>query len=776
MLTMFELLSLEGFSSFIRYLRRDGVRQRFFGLNPRNFDYDHIGNAMLAMFEIVQFKGWIVVRDIILNRQGAWAAVFVHIYVFIGCMIGLTLFVGVVIANYSENRGTALLTVDQRRWHDLKARLKMAQPLHVPPKPSESAKLRTRLYELTLSRWFKQIFTILVVVNSLTLIVPWNVEEEGERPHILLTLTACSAIITLLFAVEIVLKMIAFTVSGFWQSRRNRVDLLITLLGLLWIVLHFVMAKTAKTVMGGEDPSQLKKVTYTLGYIVVVLRFFTIAGRKSTLKVLMLTVVMSMFRSFFIIMAMFLLVLFYAYGGTILFGMVKYGQAVNRHANFRSALDALVVLFRIVTGEDWNEIMHDCMRSPPNCIWEEGVAYWQSDCGNYYGAIFYFCSFYLIITYIVLNLLVAIIMENFSLFYSSEEDALLSYADIRNFQQVWNIVDFEQKRSIPVRRVKFLLRLLKGRLEVDPTKDRLLFKHMCYEMERLHNGDDISFHDVLNMLSYRSVDIRKSLQLEELLQREELEYVIEEEVAKQTIRSWLEGCLRKMRAAQTKDQHASIINSLRATHEAAEMVELSSPDKLDEREERFRKKGIGRTGRRTSIPEIVGDVAKKFILAAGGSTKLKTPPVQSSVPDRPASDQSVPAGGVKASTSVPSGVSVGREGAKRPTLKSLQMTTYDLPDVEERAEEISMADSPQVDLTMARRPSEDVTGDGANSASPTSGSLQTPAYAASAASSFDHQQHPTPLSIDPAPEIRNWWSDVDHHPEVTLSDDDDADL
>jgi hypothetical protein len=34
-------------------------------------------------------------------------------YVFLGSMIGLTLFVGVVIANYRENRGTALLTVDQ---------------------------------------------------------------------------------------------------------------------------------------------------------------------------------------------------------------------------------------------------------------------------------------------------------------------------------------------------------------------------------------------------------------------------------------------------------------------------------------------------------------------------------------------------------------------------------------------------------------------------------------------------------------------------------------
>ena len=35
-----------------------------------------------------------------------------------------------------------------------------------------------------------------------------------------------------------------------------------------------------------------------------------------------------------------------------------------------------------------------------------------------------------------------------------------------------------------------------------------------------------------SMLSYRSVDIRKSLQLEELLQREELEFIVEEEVAK----------------------------------------------------------------------------------------------------------------------------------------------------------------------------------------------------------------------------------------------------
>ena len=41
---------------------------------------------------------------------------------------------GVVIANYNEGKGTALLTVDQRRWEDLKSRLKIAQPLHLPPR------------------------------------------------------------------------------------------------------------------------------------------------------------------------------------------------------------------------------------------------------------------------------------------------------------------------------------------------------------------------------------------------------------------------------------------------------------------------------------------------------------------------------------------------------------------------------------------------------------------------------------------------------------------
>jgi len=202
-------------------------------------------------------------------------------------------------------------------------------------------------------------------------------------------------------------------------------------------------------------------------------------------------------------------------------------------------------------------------------FYSKGQNYWETNCGNKEMSVLFFATFYIIISYIMLNLLVAVIQENFSLFYSDEEDAVMSYQDIRNFQNAWSIVDVHHKGSIPVRRVKFLLRLLlmikilnafvktkvtdesrqqqQQQQENDLSKDKLLYKQMCYEVERMHQGHEVSFNDVLMMLSYRSVDIQKCLQYEELLARQELERSIKEEVAKKTIRDWLTNCLRKKR-------------------------------------------------------------------------------------------------------------------------------------------------------------------------------------------------------------------------------------
>uniref|UniRef100_A0A8C2BWP5 Sodium leak channel NALCN n=2 Tax=Cyprinus carpio TaxID=7962 RepID=A0A8C2BWP5_CYPCA len=524
--------------------------------NPRNFNFDNVGNAMLALFEVLSLKGWVEVRDVIIHRVGPIHGIYIHVFVFLGCMIGLTLFVGVVIANFNENKGTALLTVDQRRWEDLKSRLKIAQPLHLPPRP-ENGGFRAKMYDITQHPFFKRGIAVLVLAQSVLLSVKWD-----ELHPVTFPLATMSVVFTFIFVLEVTMKLIAMSPAGYWQSRRNRYDLLVTSLGVIWIILHFALQNA---------------YTYMMGTCVIVFRFFTICGKHVTLKMLLLTVVVSMYKSFFIIVGMFLLLLCYAFAGVVLFGTVKYGENINRHANFSTAGKAITVLFRIVTGEDWNKIMHDCMVQPPFCT-PDKHRYWETDCGNYAGALIYFCSFYVIIAYIMLNLLVAIIVENFSLFYSTEEDQLLSYNDLRHFQIIWNMVDDKREGVIPTSRVKFLLRLLRGRLEVDLDKDKLLFKHMCYEMERLHNGGDVTFHDVLSMLSYRSVDIRKSLQLEELLAREQLEYTIEEEVAKQTIRMWLKKCLKRIRAKQ--QQSCSIILSLRESQQQ-DLRRLLNPPSIE---------------------------------------------------------------------------------------------------------------------------------------------------------------------------------------------------
>ncbi|CAF5116789.1 unnamed protein product, partial [Rotaria sp. Silwood1] len=54
----------------------------------------------------------------------------------------------------------------------------------------------------------------------------------------------------------------------------------------------------------------------------------------------MLTIIVSFFKSFFIILGMFLLMLVYALVGVILFGCVKFGLELGRHANFKTVPNA----------------------------------------------------------------------------------------------------------------------------------------------------------------------------------------------------------------------------------------------------------------------------------------------------------------------------------------------------------------------------------------------------------------------------------------------------
>lgn len=46
-------------------------------INPRNFNFDSTGNAMLALFEVLSLEGWLEVRDVIIDRVGPVSVFFI---------------------------------------------------------------------------------------------------------------------------------------------------------------------------------------------------------------------------------------------------------------------------------------------------------------------------------------------------------------------------------------------------------------------------------------------------------------------------------------------------------------------------------------------------------------------------------------------------------------------------------------------------------------------------------------------------------------------------
>jgi hypothetical protein len=488
---------------------------------------------------VITLEGWLEVRDILDKRLGWLTQVFLFSYIFLGIMVVLTLFVGVILTNFQKNKGTALLTVDQRRWHDLRKRLQLLQPLTLPPRP-ENSPWRSWLYDKLQTGIYKWTSVALIFLHSLTLVIPWqslgvdseaNIENESRQNMLMIT----GAMFVPVFVTEITIKMIAFTVQGYFMSKRNICEFGITIVGLAYFVSAMVSISTDSW-----------EVTRVLGIIAIMTRTFLLVGKIESLKMLMMTLVVTLLKSFYVFAALALILITYALIGVVLFHDVKWGEGIDRYANFWSTGHAWLVMFRIMTGEDWNKIMHDCMIQPPDCENEE--------CGNVGAAIVFFCSFYVLVSFIILNVLIAVMIENFSLFYSSEEAALLSHHDLKGFLAKWNIIDRERKGAIPAKHVKFLLRLLDGRMEID---DKLVFQHICREIEKFcHDEKSVGFQKVISMLVFWYVEIKECLMIDEYLARKELEDTLRYEVAQHTIRTWLKRSFRAIKehefAAQSR--------------------------------------------------------------------------------------------------------------------------------------------------------------------------------------------------------------------------------
>lgn len=123
-----------------------------------------------------------------------------------------------------------------------------------------------------------------------------------------------------------------------------------------------------------------------------------------------------------LILIIYIVAYIYALIGMELFGYIKQeGNGINRHANFKNFGVALMTLFRVSVGENWADILLDLQRGvQPNYIcrkfsntFENYEKYGFTKCGEVNSGYAFLTSFYMLVSFIFFNLLIAILLEAF---------------------------------------------------------------------------------------------------------------------------------------------------------------------------------------------------------------------------------------------------------------------------------------------------------------------------------------------------------------------------
>lgn len=137
----------------------------------------------------------------------------------------------------------------------------------------------------------------------------------------------------------------------------------------------------------------------------------------------------------------FVLFLVFAIALTQTFGLTRFGTNENVNVNFRSVPKALILLFRLSTGEGWNQIMEDFAQiTYPYCNASDNFL--ENDCGSPNWARALFIAWNILSMYIFVNMFISLIFESFSYVYQQSSGLqAVSREEIRRFKHAWAEVD-----------------------------------------------------------------------------------------------------------------------------------------------------------------------------------------------------------------------------------------------------------------------------------------------------------------------------------------------
>ncbi|KAG7476842.1 hypothetical protein MATL_G00087110 [Megalops atlanticus] len=408
---------------FLNY-NKDGVTAQLREWKKYEFHYDNVLWAFLTLFTVSTGEGWPMVLkhsvDSTYEDQGPSpgfrmeTSIFYVVYFVVFPFFFVNIFVALIIITFQEQGDKAMsecsLEKNERACIDFAIN---AKPL-TRYMPENKQSFQYKMWKFVVSPPFEYSIMTMIALNTVVLMMKFHGAPEIYENM----LKYLNIVFTALFSLECILKIIAFGPLNYLKEAWNVFDF-VTVLGSITDILVTEIID--------------KLINLSFLRLFRAARLIKLLRQGYTIRILLWTFVQSFKALPYVCLLIAMLFFIYAIIGMQVFGNIELNEetSINHHNNFRTFLQALMLLFRSATGEAWQEIMLSCLSHRP-CDERSGSS--GKECGSDF-AYFYFVSFIFLCSFLMLNLFVAVIMDNFE--YLTRDASILGPHHLDEFIRVW---------------------------------------------------------------------------------------------------------------------------------------------------------------------------------------------------------------------------------------------------------------------------------------------------------------------------------------------------
>ncbi|XP_067405445.1 sodium channel protein type 2 subunit alpha-like [Emydura macquarii macquarii] len=403
-------------------------------------NFDNVGAGYLALLQVATFKGWMDImyaavdsRDLLDQpkyEDNLYMYLYFVIFIIFGSFFTLNLFIGVIIDNFNQQKKKfggqdIFMTEEQKKYYNAMKKLGSKKPQKPIPRPAN--KFQGMVFDFVTKQVFDISIMILICLNMVTMMI----ETDDQSDEMETILQRINLVFIVLFTGECVLKLISLRYYYFTIGW-NIFDFVVVILSIVGMFLAKVIEKYF------VSPTLFRVIR--LARIGRILRL--IKGAKG-IRTLLFALMMSLPALFNIGLLLFLVMFIYAIFGMSNFAYVKREVGIDDMFNFETFGNSMICLFQITTSAGWDGLLAPILNSgEPDCDphKDHPGSSVKGDCGNPSVGIFFFVSYIIISFLVVVNMYIAVILENFSV--ATEESAEpLSEDDFEMFYEVWEKFD-----------------------------------------------------------------------------------------------------------------------------------------------------------------------------------------------------------------------------------------------------------------------------------------------------------------------------------------------